>query len=235
MEKSQIDTLQKVELAEGVEVHLRVAGPVARCLAWLIDSCIIFGVMIALSIVVGMVVGGIFGEQVAQGILFMSTFLLLWFYFVFFEAGKTGATPGKRKMGLKVVTRAGGPVSMSQAIVRNFLRGFDFLPVAYGVGLVTCLSTKKFQRLGDLVADTVVIYGKTDAVVPRPFESSVQPVIPQVALTREEQQALLLFAERTEGMSAARTLELANHAAELSGPNNTVGLKGMARWIHESK
>ena len=235
MELPKIDTLQKVELAEGVEVHLPVAGPAARSLAWLIDMVIIVAVLFCLQIIMGLLGYGLIGNRVARGIFLIALFLMNWFYFVYFEAGKKCATPGKKAMGLKVLTRAGGPMSFSQAIVRNFMRFVDFMPVAYGVGLVSCLSTKKFQRLGDLLADTVVVYSQSDAGMKLPFESSVQAVIPQYALTREEQQALLHFAERAPGITPSRLSELANHAAELSGPNNAAGLIGMARWIHEAK
>lgn len=236
MQNKKLDTLQSIELAEGVEVHLRVAGPVARGLAWLIDACVVIGVMILVGLVVSLAIEPLFGEEVSQGVMLLCMFLVTWFYFVYFEAGKKGATPGKRSMKLKVVTPAGAPITVTQAIIRNFLRFVDFLPAAYGVGLVVSLSTKRFQRVGDLVADTVVIYAQVERRMELQLSNEVKPQAPKLALSRDEQQALLLFAERAGAMSPSRRKELAGHAAELAGTENTeLNILGMALWIHESK
>ena len=61
-------------------------------------------------------------------------------------------------MGLKVVTTSGSPPTLGASMLRNLLRFADFLPFGYLFGVVTCLSNRNFQRIGDLVADTLVVY-----------------------------------------------------------------------------
>lgn len=71
------------------------------------------------------------------------------------EATK-GATLGKMALGLKVVKTDGSPIGWGAAIGRNLMRiidGFAF----YLVGAITVWSTDKNQRLGDMVAKTLVV------------------------------------------------------------------------------
>ncbi|MHB1334243.1 MAG: RDD family protein, partial [Sulfuriferula sp.] len=74
-----LDTYRAIETPEGVELRLRVAGPVVRSLAWAIDLLIRGGIYIALSIVFSMF--GKFG----WGLLLVGLFLIEWFYPVLFE------------------------------------------------------------------------------------------------------------------------------------------------------
>src|SRR5439155_20314299 len=73
------------------------------------------------------------------------------------EAVWSGKTLGKLVMHLRVVDVGGGPVSVSQAIVRNLVRLVDFLPLYYAVGAITMFVNQRGQRLGDLAAGTVVV------------------------------------------------------------------------------
>lgn len=49
--KRRLDTLQTVELAEGVEVHLRAAGPFLRLMAFLLDSLIKIGLSVVIFLI----------------------------------------------------------------------------------------------------------------------------------------------------------------------------------------
>src|SRR5690606_35568120 len=126
------------------------------------------------------------GENVVQGFFLLAVFGISWFYFVFFEACKRGATPGKRVMGLRVVRLSGTPISWNQAIVRNFIRFVDFLPFGNAVGLLSCTVTKNFQRLGDLAANTLVVYNRTSDRTTVPFNRPLVALPIPFALTPEE-------------------------------------------------
>src|SRR6187551_1376389 len=96
-EPEKLDTLQAVELAEGVEIRLRMAGPVLRIGAYVIDLLIRAAVLILggiLASFAGIAIGG----KVVGGVMLLAWFLMDWLYPVVFEAGKRGATPGKRVM-----------------------------------------------------------------------------------------------------------------------------------------
>lgn len=238
MAAEKLDTLQTVELAEGVEIRLRIAGPLVRAGAYLLDFIIRIVVLIVLGIglsVTGMAVGG----KVAIGLSLLAWFLMDWFYPVFFEAGKRGATPGKRVAGLRVVQATGSPITFGQAIVRNFLRFIDGLPFfTYGIGLGSCMATGRFQRLGDLAAGTVVIYTKVASPVVIAAPPPIAAVPLPVALSADETRALVLFRERAGLWSEGRRVEIADHASALSaatGPAGVNRLMAMAHWVQEKR
>lgn len=84
-------------------------------------------------------------------------------YFVYFEV-EYGQTLGKMAMNIAVVTEKGGPITYRDAAIRNVLRIVDWLPAFYLAGIVAIHLTEREQRVGDLVADTVVVraYEKGD-------------------------------------------------------------------------
>ena len=91
-------------------------------------------------------------------IMIVVLFLILTGYFAFFEWLWTGQTPGKRWLKLRVLREDGRPITFWEASVRNLLRTFDMMPAPfYSVGLISVFSTSRDQRIGDMVAGTVVV------------------------------------------------------------------------------
>jgi hypothetical protein len=85
-------------------------------------------------------------------------FLLISGYFAFFEWLWSGQTPGKRWMKLRVIREDGRPITFFEAAVRNLLRSFDMQPAPfYSIGLISVFVNSKDQRIGDMVAGTVVV------------------------------------------------------------------------------
>jgi uncharacterized RDD family membrane protein YckC len=89
-------------------------------------------------------------------------FELLWF--VGFEQAWGGLTPGKRWMGLRVVSREGAQVGLLSSLLRNLLRPIDQLPGSWSVAAFSMLVGEHRQRLGDLVAGTVVVVEPRETV-----------------------------------------------------------------------
>ena len=110
-------------------------------------------------------------------------------------------------MGLRVVNDDGTPVETAAAVIRNLLRAVDFLPLMYGVGLVSMLVNREFKRLGDLVAQTVVVY--RDDARPAVAIPDAAPLTPELSLSVEEARAILDYAERVPDLTAERADELA--------------------------
>jgi uncharacterized RDD family membrane protein YckC len=237
-ETKKLDTLQSVELADGVEIRLRMAGPMLRVIAYAIDL-LIRGVVLAIGAIAIGLAGIAMGARVSEGLLLISWFLMDWLYPVFFEAGKRGATPGKRVMGLRVVQATGSPITLGQAVVRNFLRFIDGMPLfTYGFGLTSCLASRRFQRLGDLAAGTVVIYHRMPAMPRMDMPPPIVAVPLTVGLTADEVRALTLFRDRAGLWSDARRVEIADQLQLLSGEKGVVGvnrLMAMAHWAQEKR
>ncbi len=162
-----------VETPEQVELHFPLAGLGSRFLAVLLDILI----QVAANIVLGIVIVIVFaipatqrhlnsmsdtaGKWFVAGIIF-AYFLLYWGYFSLFEAFRNGQTPGKRVMKIRVVKDSGRQITFFEALARNLLRVVDLLPGMYLVGAVSIMVTRQNKRLGDLVADTIVVHERTD-------------------------------------------------------------------------
>lgn len=219
-----LDTIRAVETPEGINLNLRFAGPVPRALAWSIDSLIkysiLFGALLLLS----------FLGQTGFGLWLIALFTIEWFYPVLFEVFREGATPGKKVFGIKVTSADGAPIDTSASLIRNLLRTVDFLPLVYGFGLLSMLLSRNFQRLGDLAADTLVIYCDKPIINPQLPRGSLQkPLFP---LTSNEQRLIIQFAERSPQLSTERQDELANLLLPLnSTPESTPALLANARWL----
>jgi uncharacterized RDD family membrane protein YckC len=202
-----LDTLRTITTPEGVELNLRLAGPVPRACAWAIDLVLRAAILLGLMVVVSAL------GQLGLGIFLISAFLLEWIFPAVCEACFDGATPGKKAMGLRVVNDDGTPVQVAAAVVRNLLRAVDFLPVMYGVGLASMLVNREFKRLGDLVAQTVVVYREeARPVVAIPEADAIAPASP---LSMEEARAILDYAERAPDLTTERAEELARIAEPL--------------------
>lgn len=223
---SGFDTVRHLETPEGVVLELPVAGPLPRGLAWALD--------LALRGVVYGMAGSLLGMlgDTGMGLLMLCAFALEWLYPVAFELGRGGVTPGKAAMGLAVVMADGTPVTPAASLLRNLLRAADLLPMGYLVGVLCMLVDPGFRRLGDLAAGTVVIHrerSRTPAALPH---AAAIPV--PVALTADEQRAVVDFAARSSTWSEERQVELAEILLPLVGgvPSAAAGrLKGMARWL----
>jgi uncharacterized RDD family membrane protein YckC len=226
LQARRIDTLSAIETPEGITLGLRAAGPMPRALAWLIDAAIRVGALFVLSTAFA------FLGQAGSGFFLVSMFLLLWFYTVFFEVLNQGRTPGKMAMKIRVVRANGTPVGWLASFQRNLLRTVDMLPFFYGFGLVASLIDSKGRRIGDWVADTLVVY------IDPPIKVASLPHGPNVALplplSIDEQTAVVSFAERCALLTTERQVEIAEQLSELTGCKGMLAvnkLLGMAGTI----
>ncbi|MBS1196832.1 MAG: domain containing protein [Proteobacteria bacterium] len=208
-----IDTLHRVATPEGCEITLRIAGPMTRARAWLLDFLIRVALWIAMAFVAG------FAGRFGFGLFMVAAFLLEWFYPVLFEVYMHGQTPGKRACKLVVLHDDGRPVGWGASFVRNTLRFIDFFPIFYAAGFVTSLLNRDGKRLGDLAAGTVVAHFESGNTA-LPGEHNVvvtgaEP--PPVPLSIEEQQALIEYRSRAAQLTEERSFELAELLVPLTG------------------
>jgi len=220
-----LDTDVAIETPEHIVFRHRLAGPARRGLAYLIDICVCYFCVFVVAVVVMLAAGANdVVERVHQsysstmgmgfGLILLLLFAVQWVYFVVWEAWK-GTSLGKMALGLRVVTTTGRPIGFGGAALRNVLRAADALPLAYLVGGVSMLLTSRFQRLGDLVANTmVVVIDRARAAAPlrlwppaEPFELATIP--DQVTLDADERTAIELFLRRRGTLGPSREEELA--------------------------
>jgi uncharacterized RDD family membrane protein YckC len=94
----------------------------------------------------------------AIAVVILIPFLLQWGYFSLFEAFWHGQTPGKRLLNLRVIQQSGRPIGLFESMGRNLIRIIDMLPGFYLVGAVCIFANRRQQRLGDMVAGTLVVH-----------------------------------------------------------------------------
>ncbi|HEX7055270.1 MAG TPA: RDD family protein [Burkholderiales bacterium] len=223
-----LDTTRRVATPEGIELTLHLAGPVPRALAWAID--LVLRMALAFLLMLAALPFG----RAGIGFLLLSAFFVEWLLPACFEAMWHGQTPGKRVMRLRVLNDDGTPLRWPGALTRNLLRAADFLPVAYGVGLIAMLANRDFKRLGDLAAGTVVVHDPEKRAAARQL-ADAPPVPPPVPLNLEEQRALLELAERSGSLTPERLEELAELptplVGRLDGPRAAARLLGIANYL----
>jgi uncharacterized RDD family membrane protein YckC len=154
-----------IETPEQVALEFPLAGVGSRFLALAVDM--LLQTAIALG-VLGAVAGawGLLDRTGTRSgpwflaVLVIAAFLLFYGYFAGFEAFWHGQTPGKRLIGLRVLSVSGRPARIDEAILRNLVRVVDQLPGVYAIGILTMLISSRNQRLGDLAAGTVVVHEK---------------------------------------------------------------------------
>lgn len=220
-----LDTDVLIETPEHIEFHYRIAGPARRAAAYVIDLLVCYGVLFIVAVIVLMGLGISFGKsgiEAAAGLFLVLLFAAQWVYFVVWEA-ITGRSPGKRALGLRVLTTTGRPIGFQAAALRNLLRAADFLPTAYLVGVVSMALSSKFQRLGDLVAATIVVvpestYAATALELRPPAQPKELAKLPDdISLDADERAAIELFLRRRHTLGVAREHELAGMIAEIIG------------------
>jgi uncharacterized RDD family membrane protein YckC len=170
--------MRDIVTPEGVPIGFELAGTGDRAAAFLLDVVIQAAILIALAIAfsyAGM------SSELLKPILIILEFLIQNFYFAFFEIRWQGQTPGKRKIGIRVIDARGGQLDTGAVLARNLVRELEvwtplrFLvlnrmmwPDAPGwalliagawtfVFLLMPLFNKDKLRVGDLIGGTRVV------------------------------------------------------------------------------
>lgn len=147
-----LDSVIRIVTPENIAFEYRLAGPFRRSVAYLIDAVIVISVVAAVLIIALLLLR----SSSSIGVFLIAYFLLKWGYGGVFETYWNGQTPGKRMMKIRVVSTDGLPINGQQAVLRNFLRVADSF-YYFLVGALAFLLSRRFQRLGDLAAGTMVV------------------------------------------------------------------------------
>jgi uncharacterized RDD family membrane protein YckC len=203
---------------EHVEIRLEPAGAGSRFLAIMIDSLMTHGAAFLILWVAVMILP----VGIAAAIFITANFLLTWGWHVYFETRHAGRSPGKRALRLRVVDARGLPISLHQALVRIVMRAVDFAPLFYGFAAVSTLVDPRRRRLGDLVADTLVIREarplawQSQLGAERRYNSLRTPRVLRLIRHRislEEREFLLALCMRAEKMTPEARYDLMEEVA----------------------
>jgi uncharacterized RDD family membrane protein YckC len=154
-----------IQTPENVAFGYQVAGIGSRFLATLVDTFFIILLQITIFVVRALLLYALdqsaLSEEMSPWVIALFgliSFVFYTGYYVLFEMLWNGQSPAKRWMGLRVIRKDGTPITLSESLIRNLARLVDFLPFAYGVGLITMFIDRQSRRLGDLAAGTLVVH-----------------------------------------------------------------------------
>ena len=229
-----LESTVEIITPENIAFEYRVAGPFHRLYAFLIDLVLRVAMLMLVAITLSVLASLSTGLWLAA--LVLVWFLLEWFYGGVFETYMNGQTPGKRVMGIRVLTTDGRPINGLQAVLRNILRSADSLPwlslaalggppvqalPTFAVGLFAMALNRRFQRLGDIVCGTMVVVEERNW-----YTGTVRINDPQVAelasqlpadlqVSRAGARALATYVERRRVFAPARREEIASQLADV--------------------
>ena len=222
-------TRTEISTPEQVNLRLEFAGLGSRSMAFMIDLLILYGVQMFLLVLAGLILRGVFFEWLASvenllfALLIFAMFVVQWGYFVYFEWRWNGQTPGKKMLGIRVLSDMAEPLNSIQAVTRNLVRQIEcvLLPP---IGLLAIFFNHRSQRLGDLLAQTIVVREeKIDWSLfdlPDPSEDAepprIAPVMPMSPTEIELLQSYIrrrdeLDPEKRDAIRAQVVLALARH------------------------
>ena len=228
-----------VATPEGVELDLSLAGLGSRFIAVAADL-LLKAVIIGLGAIVLVAVGG---GGVATAIFIVFAFLVFWLYDVLFEVLGAGRTPGKRWSSLRVVAEGGAPVGLRESLVRNLLRLVDGPVSVYLAGPIAILLTARNQRLGDLVAGTLVLRERRSGervrrgyLIPDDADLEAQAAYDVSSVSATDLSTVSAFLERRGTLEAnaraALSEDLARRLrAKTAGVPENLGAEAFLEWL----
>ena len=200
-----------IETPEQTRLEFAIAGIGSRFLALALDlliqtaAAVVLGVgaLIAVMLVPAM---GAHADMWIAAIALLLCFVVHYGYFIGFEILWSGQTPGKRKVGIRVVKDSGRPLTVAETVARNLLRIVDELPAFYSVAVVTALLNSQNKRLGDFVAGSLVIReGSLAQMRPEwstPQADTAAPIVGVEKLSAEDLALIDTFLARRSDLPA---------------------------------
>jgi len=239
-----IDSQFKVVTPENIAFNYQVAGPFRRLLAFLLDLAIRGAVILAFFIALSIAgIGSVFVSAGLEDLMFalmtLAAFFFNWFYMAAFEYWWNGTTPGKWLLNLRVTTDEGEPINLFQSAVRNLFRYVDMWPmvplpfavmreemtpepivVTFLFALIVPIFNQRFQRIGDLIAGTMVVIEdrswlmKIAKIEDDRARLLADYIPPNFVAPRSMVKAVATYVERRRYFTTARRREIARHLAE---------------------
>ena len=169
----------RIPTPEQIYLEYPLAGLGRRGLAAAVDSAIIGVMVFTLIVALSLLISGaaaVADSEALDTVMMVSFIVMLalallspFLYYFLFEYYSNGQTPGKRLANIRVIRLSGLSLDRTSAALRNLFRVIDMIPSYYLVGVWSTLLTSRQQRVGDVVAGTVVI-----ALPPRGSREAVQ-------------------------------------------------------------
>lgn len=221
-----MDRSLDVRTPESVVFAYQLAGVGSRFLAVVADMVVQVLFLVAFGLLLSSVVARThlspvtrLAENVMLGIAIFIAFIVLFGYFILFEAFWNGQTPGKKLLGIRVVRDGGYPIDFSASLIRNLIRVGELGLGFYATSALSALLSNENKRIGDFAAGTIVVRDAsvdapaTDATLGEPAAYAATMI-----LSGEERALVHRFIERRRTLSTERREQLAAQLAQRVRP-----------------
>jgi uncharacterized RDD family membrane protein YckC len=221
-----VDRTVDVRTPESIAFSYELAGLGSRFLALMVDQVIQIGILIAIFLGIVLAASRVpdrhviaatsdkVAESAAIALIVAVVFIVMFGYFIVFEALWNGQTPGKRLLGLRVVQDGGYPIDFGASLIRNLIRVGEQIVGYYILAAISALISPENKRLGDLAAGTIVV---RDAGLVEPRDLPLRRQEPVYAATAyldgDERAIIKRFMERRDALPPERRRELAARLA----------------------
>ncbi|HTW10986.1 MAG TPA: RDD family protein [Acidimicrobiales bacterium] len=209
---------------EAVALDIPTASAGWRIAARAIDvvaSLVGFYIIVLIGAGAGTAFGPNGGATLTLVLTLTGSFVLVALYPMLMETFCSGRTLGKLAVGLRVVRVDGGRISFGQATVRAAFGLVEVWATLGGLGTLFILLTRRDQRLGDMVAGTVVLRerrGRRElypvALRPPPGCEQLVQTMDVGAMTASDYELVRQFLVRWQTFGPRRT----DVATKLAGP-----------------
>lgn len=158
---------------EQVVFRRHAAGLGSRAAAWALDQLIILTLFLVVVFSIwGLGAAGEFAGGVVLALVLLIKFALDFGYSAWFELTRAGQTPGKKLLGLRVISAHGGALGADACLLRSVARVLDSpLPFFAPVALVVMACDPWHRRLGDFLGGTLVV-ADAPATAPAALEAA---------------------------------------------------------------
>jgi uncharacterized membrane protein SpoIIM required for sporulation/uncharacterized RDD family membrane protein YckC len=219
-----LEQVVDVETPEQVVLTFTIAGIGSRAAAALIDTLALVALFIGLAVFVGTFISRLvhhvsagWADSFVVALYLLLSFVLIWGYYVLFEALWDGQTPGKRMIGLRVVRDGGFSITFAASAIRNVCRAIDAQPGGvYAIGVLSAIISPTGKRLGDYAAGTIVVRERAVAergASPPVTPAGAAPITTTTHLTDDEFALLDRFMQRRASLDPDRAQQFAEQLA----------------------
>lgn len=223
-----MDRTLEVRTPESIAFQYELAGLGSRFLALVVDQAIQLAVMAAIFFGLFAALAHApatarhttspealkFSQSLGLALVVIVIFVVMFGYFIVFEAIWNGQTPGKKLLGLRVVRDGGYPIDFGASLIRNLIRVGEQLIGYYILAAISAVISPENKRLGDIAAGTIVV---RDARLARPADLRQRDDEPAYAptayLSGEERALIKRFIDRRYALALDRRREIAAQLA----------------------
>lgn len=188
----------RINTTQNVVIQYEVASVGERVLARLLDVVLFAGYYALASYIMSLIIGNMSWEDRAEAgmLLYMIALIPIATYTVWCESFFNGKTFGKMILGLKVVKTDGTPAGLGDFAFRWISRVLEGeFAIFTALALPVAIISNRGQRIGDMIAGTIVIRVKVKNSIRNTILAQINPsyrvVFPQVAVLSDRDMNII--------------------------------------------